>query len=395
MVGNQLHSFKRRCGRSQNPDAPQISQPCVKLVIQVEHGKIWLPKGMKATNFPKVVISQPHDSMPFHLKQVLAQKGLERRSTRTSSCNQMDFEQDRGNMSRGAHSGASLFEDNSLRISQTEKGSQNDGDRLSEITVKKNSATFVQPSTQPDHNIYMLTEDPAPDDESILILQQSSKKLCSSMRSKDYIVPQRLSIKANSQQHQGPISEQNFQKLKPQPKPIPVVKNGQVQFTTMRQELLKKPDPNLLKGNTAQQTTECTWSEPFVLYYDDQCDSDSHINDESKLKFAIQMGYDEIVTQRKRDTQIVEHLVGEFESFHIDQFSEGQIYLKEIRFGSKQSKNDILGFETSTDDELAFGGTLLCKIQLLREEGEMLEEVMASCSQKVLALQDYSQYLKQ
>ena len=30
------------------------------------------------------------------------------------------------------------------------------------------------------------------------------------------------------------------------------------------------------------------------------------------------MGYDEIVTQRKRDTQIVEHLVGEFESFHID-----------------------------------------------------------------------------
>lgn len=69
--------------------------------------------------------------------------------------------------------------------------------------------------------------------------------------------------------------------------------------------------------------------------------------------------------------------------------------MKEIRFGSKQSKNDILGFETSTDDELAFGGTLLCKIQLLREEGEMLEEVMASCSQKVLALQDYSQYLKQ
>ena len=55
----------------------------------------------------------------------------------------MDFEHDRGNMSRGAHSGASLFEDNSLRISQTEKGSQNDGDRLSEITVKKNSATFV------------------------------------------------------------------------------------------------------------------------------------------------------------------------------------------------------------------------------------------------------------
>lgn len=42
---------------------------------------------------------------------------------------------------------------------------------------------------------------------------------------------------------------------------------------------------------------------------------------------------------------MIEHLVGECESFQLDQFSEGQIYLKEIRFGSKQSKNDILGFE--------------------------------------------------
>ena len=56
------------------------------------------------------------------------------------------------------------------------------------------------------------------------------------------------------------------------------------------------------------------------------------------------MGYDELVI-RKRDVSLTEHLVGEQESFHLDQFSEGEIYLKEIRFGSKQSKNDILGFE--------------------------------------------------
>ena len=56
------------------------------------------------------------------------------------------------------------------------------------------------------------------------------------------------------------------------------------------------------------------------------------------------------------------HMVGAGESFHLDQFSEGQIYMKEIRFGSKQSKNDILGFESAPGDEMEFGGTLLVKI---------------------------------
>ena len=83
--------------------------------------------------------------------------------------------------------------------------------------------------------------------------------------------------------------------------------------------------------------------------------------DESLLKFTIQMGYEE-VTQKKKEVQILEHLVGEHESFHLDQFSEGEIYLKEIRFGSKQSKNDILGLDTSRDSENEFGGTLLVKI---------------------------------
>jgi len=67
--------------------------------------------------------------------------------------------------------------------------------------------------------------------------------------------------------------------------------------------------------------------------------------------------------------------------------------MKEIRFGSKQSKNDILGFETIASEELEFGGTLLVKIQLLREEEENLQEVVSNCSQKVKAIQQYSQFL--
>ena len=75
------------------------------------------------------------------------------------------------------------------------------------------------------------------------------------------------------------------------------------------------------------------------------------------------MGYDDIITSKRKDlTEVNEYLVGEHESFHLNQFSEGEIYLKEIKFGSKQSKNDILGFETPRDEVMEFGGTLLCKI---------------------------------
>lgn len=42
----------------------------------------------------------------------------------------------------------------------------------------------------------------------------------------------------------------------------------------------------------ARLYTECSWSEPFVLYYDDECDEDS--NSDSQLKFTIQMGFDEV-----------------------------------------------------------------------------------------------------
>ena len=164
----------------------------------------------------------------------------------------------------------------------------------------------------------------------------------------------------------------------------------------MRQKLLNKPT-QLIKKNKKEpdvvQTTECDWHEPFVLYYNEEANEKRSV-DESLLKFTIQMGYEEL-TQKKKEVTVVEHLVGEHESFHLDQFSEGEIYLKEIRFGSKQSKNDILGFDTPRESDQEFGGTLLMKIQLLREEETLLEEVMCNCSQKVIAMEEYMQFLRQ
>jgi len=88
MVGNQLLSFRRSCS-----DNTCVSKKhsVIKLVIQVEHGKIWLPKGMKVSNYPKVIISQPLDSLPVHLKDNLTAKrhlsdtGKTRSKTRTNS----------------------------------------------------------------------------------------------------------------------------------------------------------------------------------------------------------------------------------------------------------------------------------------------------------------------
>ena len=86
--------------------------------------------------------------------------------------------------------------------------------------------------------------------------------------------------------------------------------------------MLEKPEIQTGRSNHRREPasvviSECTWSEPFVLYYDEAClleDSKGAINDESPLKFAIQMGYDEVAT-KKRNVSIIEHLVGEHESF--------------------------------------------------------------------------------
>ena len=37
----------------------------------------------------------------------------------------------------------------------------------------------------------------------------------------------------------------------------------------------------------------------------------------------------------------------------------------------------------------------MCKIQLLREEEDMLQDVMDNCSQKVIAMHEYMEFLKQ
>ena len=60
--------------------------------------------------------------------------------------------------------------------------------------------------------------------------------------------------------------------------------------------MLTKPS-QLIKGtkvrNDVAEVAGCTWTEPFVLYYDEDCDDNS--GNESKLKFTIQMRYDELI----------------------------------------------------------------------------------------------------
>ena len=56
-----------------------------------------------------------------------------------------------------------------------------------------------------------------------------------------------------------------------------------------------------------------------------------------------------------------------------------------------------MGFEAVSKggEDAEFGGTLLVKVQLLRDEEDMLDEVITNCTQKVIAIQEYSQYLQQ
>ena len=80
---------------------------------------------------------------------------------------------------------------------------------------------------------------------------------------------------------------------------MPLLQQGQVKFTTMRQELLTKPLKQSRESNKdAIQVVECTWNEPFVLYYDNACDEDE--DEESLLKFTIQMAYDDLTSQPKK-----------------------------------------------------------------------------------------------
>ena len=105
-------------------------------------------------------------------------------------------------------------------------------------------------------------------------------------------------------------SESNFFR-----RPKPTIKNNAVHFTTGRQELLTKPEIPAKVKKDQVQTTECNWGEPFVLYYEDKSEMQEDSDDENKLKFAIQMGFDELVNKKRGGVVRTEHLVGEQESF--------------------------------------------------------------------------------
>ena len=72
---------------------------------------------MKGTNHPKVMISQPLDSLPPHLREELTRKDYDRLQTQVSST----YSQPRGTLAQSAK--PSLFNsgvDHSMRITKTE-----------------------------------------------------------------------------------------------------------------------------------------------------------------------------------------------------------------------------------------------------------------------------------
>ena len=83
--------------------------------------------------------------------------------------------------------------------------------------------------------------------------------------------------------------------------------------------------------------------------------------------------------------------VGSTQSFQVDQFQDGELYLKEIKFGACQLQNDFFRpFEEDKEEKQnKLGGKVLIKIQLIRNEQNLLDEVMNNCSAKVVELQDY------
>lgn len=112
--------------------------------------------------------------------------------------------------------------------------------------------------------------------------------------------------------HAGPDSLEKPNKSVP----LPLIKDGDVHFTTLRQELQTKPKNVSKPKKDVVLTSECTWGEPFVLFYEDTAEEGDVFveTEDSKLKFAIQMAYDEL-SYKKREATVTEHLVGVKESF--------------------------------------------------------------------------------
>ena len=51
---------------------------------------------------------------------------------------------------------------------------------------------------------------------------------------------------------------------------------------------------NKSSAGSLNLTSESHWHEPFILYYDEECDGEQQSMEESLLKFTIQMAYDDI-----------------------------------------------------------------------------------------------------
>ena len=130
------------------------------------------------------------------------------------------------------------------------------------------------------------------------------------------------------------------------------IKDGNCLFTTVRQQLLDKPKKNKKSsGYSKKDQTQgnlpvyCVWKEPFVLHYDDplatrdntsplkQRQQMREISQENNLKFTVQLSVDE-VTWSAKGKGVKKVIVGQTQSFQVDQFQDGELYLKEIKFGT-------------------------------------------------------------
>ena len=57
-------------------------------------------------------------------------------------------------------------------------------------------------------------------------------------------------------------------------------------------------------------------------------------------------------------------MIGQAQSFQVDQFQDGELYLKEIKFGTSMLQNDFFRpfEEDSKENQKQYGGEVLIKI---------------------------------
>ena len=87
--------------------------------------------------------------------------------------------------------------------------------------------------------------------------------------------------------------------------------------------------------------------------------------DENNLKFSIQMVYSDDSNKKQIPKDVV---VGMKQSFQVDQFQDGDIYFKEVKFGMIRG-SDLMDTKVVNDEP---EGSVWLKIQLLRDESSSL-----------------------